>query len=99
MALRRDGHISFVSIAKASDPIKSDLVGRPDRIRKRLGPSRAAHINFNNMTYYKLTYRFPAFPHYGEGVSYKYARTPAEAKTHAQKALRAKAEFISVIAQ
>ena len=51
------------------------------------------------MNYYKLTYRFPAFPNYGEGISYKHARSEAEAKEFAQKALRAKAEFLSVEVQ
>ena len=48
------------------------------------------------MKYWKLTYRFPAHPTDGEGVSYKFGRNEKEAKDYAQKALRAKALFTKV---
>ena len=48
------------------------------------------------MNYYKLTYRFPSYPSDGQGISFKFARTEAEAKERAQKALRVKAEFLKV---
>lgn len=48
------------------------------------------------MNYYKLTYRFPSYPSDGQGISFKFARTEAEAKERAQKALRVKAEFLEV---
>jgi hypothetical protein len=48
------------------------------------------------MKYWKLTYRFPAYPTDGTGISFKYGRTEKEAKNAAQKALRAKAVFTKV---
>ena len=50
----------------------------------------------NYMNYCKLTYRFPSYPSDGQGISFKFARTEAEAKERAQKALRVKAEFLKV---